>query len=130
MVNFTIPEQPDFNLEIRRLETTDRAHADLFNAIFQQLLINEAYLYGRSADTITNDQIDALGNLPPGEFEPGSTGGSCSCEPIPTEEIQKIIDTITANGSCNGIGGSCNCESITVEEIRRVVEEMRESGEL
>lgn len=45
MGNYAIPENPKFDLKVRRLEPTDRAHADVFNAIFQRILENEAYLF-------------------------------------------------------------------------------------
>ena len=41
MANFEIPEEVEFNSELRMIETTDRAHADLFNGMFGQLLSNE-----------------------------------------------------------------------------------------
>lgn len=43
MAKFQIPEEPSFSTLMRKLETTDPAHADLFNTMFQQLLENDAY---------------------------------------------------------------------------------------
>lgn len=42
MANFVIPDFPEFNTEMEMFKTTDRAHADLFNKVFAQLLENDA----------------------------------------------------------------------------------------
>ena len=44
MANFDTPENPEYSLDIRKLEPTDPAHADLFNEIFQALINNEAFI--------------------------------------------------------------------------------------
>lgn len=41
-MDFTIPDNPEFNLNMRQLERTDPAAAELFNALFLQLLKNDA----------------------------------------------------------------------------------------
>lgn len=51
MANFEIPENLEYIDEIRKLEETDPAHANLFNEIFQQLINNEKYLKNNKADT-------------------------------------------------------------------------------
>ena len=43
MAKFQIPDEPSFSTLMRKLEVTDPAHADLFNAMFQQLLENDEY---------------------------------------------------------------------------------------
>lgn len=81
MANFEIPEHLEFIKELRRFETTDRAHADIFNAVVQVLLNNEVYLFRKMAglgkvkigpaDTQleTGDTLFIIdGNLP-GKFE-------------------------------------------------------------
>lgn len=40
MSYFEIPENPEFNSQMKKLESTDPAHAELFNSMFEQLLIN------------------------------------------------------------------------------------------
>ena len=42
MANFEIPDNPEFSTVMRRLETTDPAAAELFNAMFERLLNNDA----------------------------------------------------------------------------------------
>lgn len=44
MANFELPENPGYNDAMRKLETTDPAHADVFNALYAQLLENGEYL--------------------------------------------------------------------------------------
>lgn len=44
MADFEIPEEPEYNRNIRRFETTDPAHADLFNAVAQTLINNDEFL--------------------------------------------------------------------------------------
>lgn len=44
MANFEIPEILEYIDRIRKLEPTDPAHADLFNAMFQALINNGAFL--------------------------------------------------------------------------------------
>lgn len=45
MANFPIPEDPRWLNEIRKFETTDPAHADLFNAVVARIVENLEYLY-------------------------------------------------------------------------------------
>lgn len=44
MADFPIPETPSFTENVRQFETTDPAHADLFNAVVQTLLENDVFL--------------------------------------------------------------------------------------
>lgn len=44
MAEFVIKDPPEFNLDLRKLETTDRNHADVFNKEFEQLINNDAFL--------------------------------------------------------------------------------------
>lgn len=50
MANFDT--SPEFTKEIRKLEVTDRAHADVFNALLQFLVKNEMYLKQRCDNTV------------------------------------------------------------------------------
>lgn len=47
MADFQIPEDPEYVEKIRMLEPTDRAHASIFNAIFQILINNMMFLKKR-----------------------------------------------------------------------------------
>ena len=57
MADFVILEKPEFNGAMRKLETTDKAHADLFNGMFGQLLENEAYLKGNGGIAVMEEDI-------------------------------------------------------------------------
>jgi len=62
MADFEIPENPEFSQQVRKFETTDPAHADLFNAVVQSLLNNDAFLKivtEQLQQTITQHMADA-----------------------------------------------------------------------
>lgn len=44
MADFAIKNPTEFNADLRKLETTDRNHADVFNKEFEQLINNDAFL--------------------------------------------------------------------------------------
>lgn len=44
MANYDIPEEPKYIESIRKFETTDPGHADLFNNIIQALINNDAFI--------------------------------------------------------------------------------------
>lgn len=52
MANFNIKENPLFKKTMRKLETTDRAHASVFNALFEILLDNDNALFKRFGRTL------------------------------------------------------------------------------
>lgn len=48
MADFDIPEKPDYIASIRKFETSDPAHADLLNVVFQAVINNIEYLRTRA----------------------------------------------------------------------------------
>lgn len=60
MSDFLIPDNPEYSVEMRKLEVTDPAHADLFNAMFAQLLENDAY-FKTQVDQVKKDLEDMAG---------------------------------------------------------------------
>lgn len=44
MADYEVKKTPEFTTTARKLETTDRAHADLFNDLYQKLFNNDNYL--------------------------------------------------------------------------------------
>ncbi len=44
MADFVVKDPPEYNQALRKLETTDPNHADVFNALFGQLVNNDAFL--------------------------------------------------------------------------------------
>ena len=63
MADFNIKDNPLFKRTMRKLETTDRAHASVFNALFEVLLDNDNHLKkaaDKSGEELEN-KIDAKG---------------------------------------------------------------------
>ena len=62
MANFIIPENPEFTHEIRAFESTDPAHADLFNTVIQPLVTNDAFLKKQAQQAMQDNEevVDAL----------------------------------------------------------------------
>lgn len=61
MANFEIPDTPEYSGAMRKLESTDKATAELFNGMFEQLLENGAYLQKESKKNGEN-KLDKNGN--------------------------------------------------------------------
>ncbi len=59
MANFEIPENPIYSSELRKFETTDQAHASLFNQVTERLLHNEVFLK-KVVDTLLEDMEDVI----------------------------------------------------------------------
>lgn len=59
MANFEIVDNPAFTQEVRKLEVTDKAHADVFNTFIQQLLYNTLYLRQQLAVVKTESMTGA-----------------------------------------------------------------------
>lgn len=53
-----LPENPEFNSQMRKLETTDPAAADLFNSLFKQLLENEVSIVNGTVNVGNADKLD------------------------------------------------------------------------
>lgn len=56
MANFTTPENPLYTDEIRKLETTDKGHASIFNALLEKLFHNILFLR-KKIDTSKEDAL-------------------------------------------------------------------------
>ena len=52
MANFEVPENPEFTEEIRKLETTDRGHANVFNMVFEPIINNVLHVRKMITDHI------------------------------------------------------------------------------
>lgn len=51
MADFVVKDPPEFDPALRMLETTDPDHADVFNALFGQLVNNDAFLAALARET-------------------------------------------------------------------------------
>ena len=72
MENFNIQENPELTEELRKLKTTDPAHADVFNTLFEKLLNNDIYL-NRLADAMVKKE-DITHNIK--EADPEKVAGA------------------------------------------------------
>lgn len=98
MADFEIPENPEYTGKIRKFETTDQAHADLFNAAFQALINNEAFLKKvvekQGADTLEQfqqhyEQLTGYTDTKIGQLVNGA--------PETLDTIKEIADAILEN---------------------------------
>lgn len=53
MANFEVPENPEFTEGIRKLETTDPGHANIFNAVFEPIINNVLHLRKKITEHLT-----------------------------------------------------------------------------
>ena len=58
MADYEVKKTPEFTATTRKLETTDRAHADLFNDLYQKLFDNDNYLKENKMDSTNGDIAD------------------------------------------------------------------------
>ena len=58
MSYFELSENPEFNSQMRKLEKTDPAAADLFNTLFKQLLENEVSIVNGTVIVGNADKLD------------------------------------------------------------------------
>ncbi len=68
MADYEVKKAPEFTATTRKLETTDRAHADLFNDLYQKLFDNDNYLKKDSNNKLDADNGD-IANTQVSEFE-------------------------------------------------------------
>lgn len=89
-MDFTIPDNPEFSLQLRQLERTDPAAAELFNMLFLQLLQNDAAL---------KKIIDLLG------LQKGTAGGFAeldSAGKVPSSQLPSFVDDVLEGYFYNG----------------------------
>lgn len=88
MANYHIAQNPEFRQTMRKLETDDPAHADLFNESFRILLENDNKIWNdmQGMAAITREEIDALDGQ-----SGGGGSGSITGSEITTEDIDNII---------------------------------------
>ena len=85
-----------YNENLRMLETTDRAHADVFNALYGQLIRNDVAL---------KDAVDHAGA--------GAAGT--------TAEVQAIIDGVLGDSEMHG-GEIPDSDIATDDEIQELID--------
>lgn len=118
--------EPIFNDQLRKLETTDPAHADVFNALYGQLINNDAWLKkkieegggggggGGDIEYATDEEVqEVIDNLDGGGLIPPAGSGYAS-----NEEVQEMIDELDTGGSPDIITDD---DYATNEEIEDVI---------
>ena len=99
MGNFLVKEPPEFSQELKTLEPTDRAHADVFNALFGQLINNDAFLKKRIellAENLkvgTTKEIEAM--LDAGKIEDGTIVIITDDYTAPVSITEKDINSVS-----------------------------------
>lgn len=97
MANFDIPDNPEFSSELRKFETTDPAHADLFNEVTEKLFTNELALKKMCEkpplNYTTNEDIDNIvcGNYNE-ESDTSTDTGSGGTVIIPDGDIDPVTE--------------------------------------
>jgi|GEM_PF-3015456 len=82
---------PVFSELIRKLEVTDRAHADIFNEIFQKLLNNDLALSKKMSEEMTEEQvIEIYCNAIGIDYQPEDALG----EAISDDELIELLNNI------------------------------------
>lgn len=91
MSNFTVKDPPEYNDEMRMLEPTDPAHADVFNALFEQLINNDAFLatLARKTAEVVEEFIISKG-MPKGIASLDESGN------VPKEQIKLAAEDVGA----------------------------------
>lgn len=74
MGNQPIHEPKDFSTELRKLETTDPAHANVFNPLFERLVNNDALLREAAASTQANLDAHTVAADPHTQYAKKSNG--------------------------------------------------------
>ena len=85
MANFPIPDEPNLDLLLRMFQTTDKGHADVFNAVCGQLIENDAFLNALANKMIEKAMIShVLDSANEGQVLGADVGG----------KITELIDAV------------------------------------
>lgn len=91
MGNFLVKEPPEFSQELKTLESTDRAHADVFNALFGQLINNDAFLAA-----LTRKTAEAVEEFLTSKGEPEGIASLDEAGKVPKEQIKLVAGDVGA----------------------------------
>ncbi len=94
MADFEIPEEPEYNRNIRRFETTDPAHADLFNAVVQTLIGNDEFLK-KVTEQLQQEIEQQHGELT--EYTNTKIGQLINGAPETLDTLKEVADAIQEN---------------------------------
>lgn len=102
MANFPIDEnQETLELELRKIETSDPVHADIYNALFQKLINNDAFLERLADKMIRQAMISHV-------LDSNNAGMVLGADVGPkittiTDGLQRALDVLNTNLSDHGI---------------------------
>ena len=102
MANFPIDEnQETLGLDLRKIETSDPVHADIYNALFQQLINNDAFLERLADKMIRQAMISHV-------LDSNNAGMVLGADVGPkittiTDGLQRALDVLNTNLSDHGI---------------------------
>lgn len=91
MANFTVPDPPGYSGTMRMLETSDLAHADLFNALYARVLENCEYLKA----ALGKVDVVQIGAIP--AAEKGATNGVATLDAagkVPANQLPSYVDDV------------------------------------
>ena len=91
MGNFLVKEPPEFSQELKTLESTDRAHADVFNALFGQLINNDVFLA-----VLTRKTAEAVEEFLTSKGKPEGIASLDEAGKVPKEQIKLAAGDVGA----------------------------------
>ena len=91
MGNFLVKEPPEFSQELKTLEPTDRAHADVFNALFGQLINNDVFLA-----VLTRKTAEAVEEFLTSKGKPEGIASLDEAGKVPKEQIKLAAGDVGA----------------------------------
>lgn len=101
MANFPIDEnQETLELELRKIETSDPVHADIYNALFQKLINNDAFLERLADKMIRQAMISHV-------LDSNNAGMVLGADVGPkittiTDELQRMLDVLNTKNDNYG----------------------------
>ena len=94
MALFDKPETPVFDEELRQLETSDKAHATLFNTLFSKLFVNTLFLKKKTEDnTAAIDTAYQNGNA----YTDQKIANLINGAPTTMDTLKEIADAMSTN---------------------------------
>ncbi len=109
MADFIIKNPPEYNPALRKLETTDPDHADVFNALFGQLINNDAFLAElarRTAEALATHQEDGAAHVTAQQKEgwdakAGATEATQAAAGLMAAADKRKLDGVSAGAEVN-----------------------------
>ncbi len=105
MANHVLKNPPEFNTEMRKMETTDPGHANVFNPLLEQLLNNDAFLKAiadAAKEHMQNGEIHVTEQDKEGwNAKAGTTEATQSAAGLMSAGDKQKLDNVAANAEVN-----------------------------